>query len=123
MSMNAIGQQDEPLISRERPIDLVHLARQTMGDRALEAEILQLFVGQAASVLARLQAAQDARARADLAHTLKGSARAVGAFRLAAAAQSCENMVEQSGWSEALAGLEAATHEALAAIEGFRRAA
>ena len=29
-----------------RPIDLVHLARQTLGDRSLEQEVLRLFLTQ-----------------------------------------------------------------------------
>jgi len=36
--------------ARSRPVDLAHLARQTMGDRALEQEVLALFVQQALSV-------------------------------------------------------------------------
>ena len=33
---------------RARPVDLAHLARQTLGDRALEQEVLKLFLHQAA---------------------------------------------------------------------------
>jgi HPt (histidine-containing phosphotransfer) domain-containing protein len=65
-----------------RPIDLAHLARQTMGDRALEQEVLGLFVRQALAARPRLAAA-NADERRRLAHTLKGSARSVGAFGLA----------------------------------------
>lgn len=73
-----------------RPIDLAHLARQTMGDRALEQEVLGLFVRQALAARPRLAAANpDDRRR--LAHTLKGSARSVGAFGLA----DCLDRVEQ----------------------------
>lgn len=65
-----------------RPIDMAHLARQTMGDRALEQEVLYLFVRQAQSArLLIAKATPDERYR--LAHTLKGSARSVGAFALA----------------------------------------
>ena len=32
--------------SASRPIDLVHLARQTLGDRSLEQEVLRLFLTQ-----------------------------------------------------------------------------
>lgn len=72
-----------------RPIDLVHLAKQTFGERDLEAELLRLFDRQSAQILARLGDAgmSDGRWRADLAHTLKGSAKAVGAFDVAAAAE------------------------------------
>jgi HPt (histidine-containing phosphotransfer) domain-containing protein len=67
---------------RARPVDLAHLARQTLGDRALEQEVLKLFLHQA--VIVRDQIADaDARERLRLAHNLKGSARGVGAFAIA----------------------------------------
>ena len=74
-------------------LDLVHLSRQTLGDRALETELLELFDRQAAGVLARLTgpAAASGFAGADIAHMLKGSARAVGAFGVAQAADEVEN--------------------------------
>ncbi len=40
--------------SKESPIDLVHLARQTMGDRRLELEILQTFARQARKVVTEM---------------------------------------------------------------------
>lgn len=71
--------------SAGRPVDMVHLARQTFGDRALEAEILSLFVSQTQSVKARLRDA-NGEERKRLAHGIKGSARSVGAFALGDAA-------------------------------------
>src|SRR5437763_5292286 len=73
-------------ISGERPIDLVHLARMTLGDRSLEREVLELFDRQAGVLVVRMQQA----ARAGIcaaAHTLKGSARGIGAWRVARAAE------------------------------------
>lgn len=106
------------LASFERPIDLVHLARQTLGDRALEREVLELFVVQARSVLARLEAAKEERARLDLAHTLKGSARSVGAWRVAEAAEACELLVDASAgaWQDGLDRLVASLRDACMAI-------
>jgi HPt (histidine-containing phosphotransfer) domain-containing protein len=75
--------------SRRRPVDLVHLAAQTMGDRGLEQEVLALFVQQVSAARERLIAA-DAGERRMLAHTLKGSARGVGAFALADCAATIE---------------------------------
>jgi len=78
------------------PIDLVHLSRQTMGDRALEAELLALFERQAARIveeLGRPDSDQPGGWRADLAHKLKGSACAVGAHEVAAAAENYEYCV------------------------------
>ena len=77
----------------ERAIDLVHLACQTHGDRALEMELLALFARQAEKIAARLAQPAlpgEAQARADLAHTLRGSALAVGAPGVAEAAGRCE---------------------------------
>lgn len=76
--------------SFERPIDLVHLARQTLGDRVLEQEILSLYLKQARTLIDRIAACTSPRERADMAHTLKGSSRAVGAWQVAQAAEEVE---------------------------------
>ncbi len=111
--------------SFERPIDLVHLARQTLGDRALEREVLDLFVLQARSVLEQLQGAADQRHRMDLAHTLKGSARSVGAWQVAAQAEACEAMIGASdvSWRAGLDQLAGVIREAIGAIGELSRAA
>jgi hypothetical protein len=70
-------------------IDLVHLSAQSLGDRNLELELLQLFDRQSEQILLRLEAGLamgERRWVRDLCHTLKGSARAVGAVHVAAAA-------------------------------------
>lgn len=72
------------------PIDHVHLARYTMGNTALELEVLRLFIGQAPSTLRDLEQARDGKAWHMAAHTMKGSAKAVGAGRLAHAAEQAE---------------------------------
>ena len=41
-----------------RPIDLDHLARQTMGDKALELEVLQMFARQARESMKELAACE-----------------------------------------------------------------
>ena len=74
---------------RVRPIDMVHLARQTMGDRALEQEVLGLFLQQAVQTRDYILHADHAECR-KLAHGLKGSARSVGAFSLADCAEQIE---------------------------------
>lgn len=79
---------DLPL-EAEPAIDLVHLARMTLGDRSLEREVLQLFDRQAELLVARLATAE-AGAVGTLAHTLKGSARGIGAWRVARAAEALE---------------------------------
>jgi HPt (histidine-containing phosphotransfer) domain-containing protein len=112
--------------SREPAIDLVHLARQTDGDEALEAGLLALFDRQLASLLPALaDAGLPRRARADLAHKLRGSALAIGAARVAAAAEALEIAFE-SGSSAVcepaseIGRLTLAVTEARAAIAEFR---
>src|SRR5437879_13783748 len=90
------------LASIERPIDLVHLARTTLGDRSLEREVLQLFDRQATLLIERMRAAAPGSTLA-LAHTLKGSARGIGAWRVARAAEA----VELAEGTEAAPALEA----------------
>jgi HPt (histidine-containing phosphotransfer) domain-containing protein len=70
-------------------IDLEHLARYTGGDRAINAEVMRLFDGQATELVARLHTileARDAKSWKEVAHTLKGAARGIGAFAMGDAA-------------------------------------
>ncbi|PBB99902.1 Hpt domain-containing protein [Mesorhizobium sp. WSM3862] len=76
-----------------RPVDMAHLARQTMDDRALEQEVLALFVQQALSVRDKIVDA-DVKERVLLAHGLKGSARGIGAFAVAECAAAIEKQPE-----------------------------
>lgn len=78
-----------------RPVDLGHLARQTMGDRDLEREVLALFAQQLLTVIDQITEA-DARQRVLLAHGLKGSARAIGAFAVAECAALIEKQPEDA---------------------------
>jgi HPt (histidine-containing phosphotransfer) domain-containing protein len=70
-------------------IDRGHLAGMTFGDRSLERELLQLFDRQAALLIGRMRSS-DAAAVGALAHTLKGSAVAVGALGVGRAAEAVE---------------------------------
>jgi HPt (histidine-containing phosphotransfer) domain-containing protein len=109
--------KDAPgLAPDDRPIDLVHLARTTMGDRSLEREVLQLFDRQADLLIARMRAAPPAGI-APLAHTLKGSARGIGAWRVARAAEMLEVISLAGGQTgEALDRLAAFSQEARGVI-------
>ncbi len=78
-----------PLVPDDGPIDIDHLRRMTLGDAALEREVLTMFSAQA-SRLTQALAALPADAPA-LAHTLKGSARAIGAFAVGDAAAHLES--------------------------------
>jgi HPt (histidine-containing phosphotransfer) domain-containing protein len=85
-----------------RPVDLVHLSRYTLGERALEREVLQLFCSQSSIYIERLHAARSEQDWKDAAHSLKGSAAAIGAWRAASAAASAEALPKQAS-SEAKA--------------------
>src|SRR3954468_22970196 len=86
----SIDSREAPSIAPgDRPIDLVHLARTTLGDRSLEREVLQLFDRQSTILIARMRTVPPAGVVA-LAHTLKGSARGIGAWRVARAAELLE---------------------------------
>ena len=107
----------------ERPIDLVHLARTTFGERALEREVLQLFDRQAATLMERIQAAPAEDIPA-LAHTLKGSARAIGAVAVARAAETVEFMhsATEPDLRRAIAVLRARAEETRVFIADLLRA-
>jgi HPt (histidine-containing phosphotransfer) domain-containing protein len=72
------------------PIDLKHLRRYTLGDNALELEVLELFLAQLPATIASLGSAASDRDWHIAAHTLKGSGRAVGAWRIARLAEQAE---------------------------------
>ncbi len=75
-----------------KPIDFDYLGRFTFGNRELEREVLYLFAQNAPIYLRNLCGAVSSKAWHDAAHTLKGSARAVGAWRVARAAESAEKI-------------------------------
>jgi HPt (histidine-containing phosphotransfer) domain-containing protein len=109
-----------PLAPDDGPIDLAHLRRMTMGDDGLEREVLAMFSAQALSLTGAL-AASPAEAGA-LAHTMKGSARAIGAFAVGDAAGRLEAALRNNDDpSEALVGLNDAVAEARTAIDAMLR--
>lgn len=100
-------------------IDHVHLERMTLGDRSLEREVLEIFARQTAMTLERIAGAGPARTAA-AAHTLKGSARGIGAWRVAEAAERLEQAAtgaaDATALLAAIAELEAASCETRLAI-------
>lgn len=75
-------------------LDPDHLAAQTGGDAALQREILTLFAEQSVQILSAVEAGgAAAEGSADLVHKLKGSARAIGANRVAAVAEQLEALL------------------------------
>ena len=71
-------------------LDRAYLARFTLGNEMLEREVLGLFADQAPAYLARMQAAATQVDWREAAHTLKGSAAAVGAVKVARLAEAIE---------------------------------
>jgi HPt (histidine-containing phosphotransfer) domain-containing protein len=106
---------DQP--TGEPVLDPIHLARQTFDDRDLGRDLLRLLDEQCGRLLPAIANAGPARARADAAHTLKGAARAVGAWRLAAAADRFEAALDGGN------GLDGRLADLDAAIREFRQAA
>ena len=110
-----------PRVPDEPPIDLAHLFLMTLGDRALEIEVLQLFDMQTGMLLARMSGAEPASI-ATLAHTIKGSARGIGAWSLVRAAEAVEAAAAREGDINAsLAALQAAAARVRAAIADLIR--
>lgn len=97
-----------------RPIDLVHLSKYTLGNRSLESELLGLFRSQTDVYLARLDAADDEKEWQNAAHSLKGSARGLGAWALASLAEEAEVTA-----LAARGGVMARIREAIAAVNAF----
>ena len=105
-----------PLVPDDGPIDIAHLKRTTLGNADLEREVLAMFSAQAVGLAATLaKLPSDAGA---LVHTLKGSARAIGAFAVADAASHLEVLLrEGEDPAQALLQLNEAVTEARTAIE------
>jgi HPt (histidine-containing phosphotransfer) domain-containing protein len=103
-------------VSADCPVDFDHLKRMTLGEEALEREVLRMFLKQATRLLDALAGLP--AETSTLTHTLKGSARAIGAFRLADRAAALEEVARNGGDLAApLAALEAAVAEACGAID------
>ena len=89
----------------------------TLGDRRLEREVLEIFVRQTVIMLERIAGAEPALAAA-AAHTLTGSARGIGAWRVARAAERLERVANgKSGAAE----LDEAIEELKSATRGGQR--
>lgn len=112
------GEMHEAAAIPLRVIDDEHLERITLGDRRLEREVLHIFVRQSAMMLERISGGQPG-VLATAAHTLIGSARGIGAWRVAEAAERLDRASREGNGediSDAIADLKAASLEATAAI-------
>lgn len=111
-------------------LDLAHLARQTGGDLSLERELLDLFRTRAPELVEKMRllaGASQNLAVCDLAHQLRGSALALGADSVAAAAETveqvfsgtCEAAANETRDRRALTALSDAVAQALLAIDAY----
>ncbi|HVY02379.1 MAG TPA: Hpt domain-containing protein [Caulobacterales bacterium] len=94
--------------------DRAHFAVMTGEDRALQLEVVGLFRQQAEAMAGLLAADAPAAVWRPAAHKLKGSARAIGLWRLAQACLDAEEAGAEAG--ETLAAVRAALAEALEAL-------
>jgi HPt (histidine-containing phosphotransfer) domain-containing protein len=92
----------------------------TLGDRRLERQVLEIFMRQVDIMLGRIATEQPAIAAA-AAHTLLGSARGIGAWRVAWAAERLERTADgkpgNRDMDRAVAELESAANEVSVAIQ------
>lgn len=98
----ATPETPETEIDQARPVDLVKLARQTGGDRALEEEVLRLFLKQAKAIGRTMDMQVSTEQRKREAHSLKGAARAIGAGAIAESAMALENAPDEGQCLQAL---------------------
>ena len=101
-----------------RPIDLVHLAKQTQGDLALEVEILTLFDQTTRGLADKLKCCENEQELVLCLHSLKGAAAGVGANGIAQVARLAEVQFRENGSvdAEMMADIEFAVVEASAYI-------
>lgn len=120
-SMGRFLRPTAPALDGAPAIDMAHLSRQSLGDSKLEQELLHLFDIQASRIAQELGMGDPKRdvraARLDLAHTLKGSARAVGATRIAAACEALEGLLRAHAPQDAV---DAALRETRLAVHAAR---
>jgi hypothetical protein len=98
--LGAVSNRDDWTdVDSDRPLDLVHLARRCLGDCELEDELLRLFRAQSQALTAQLSDPPQLslESKANIAHKLRGSALAVGAWRVADAALEIEELAAAGG--------------------------
>jgi len=105
-----------PLVPTPMPLDLSYLRSMTLGDARLEREVLELFKAQTRDLVAQL--APRPSNSAELAHTLKGSARAIGAFEVGEAAYALESGLDQPAtFKAAFKQLQSCVNDTFEAID------
>ena len=88
------------------PVDFEHLKTYTAGDLSVEREVLGLFVHQVELWIRMLQESGDDEIWRDAAHSLKGSARGIGAWHVAELCEQAESLPVDADPSERSAVLD-----------------
>ena len=107
--------------AKSRPFDTQFLDRVTFGDRKLARELLMLFGAQANSLVDAIASATGRVEQREIAHRLKGAARAVGAFNVARAAEEIEFAADANTANTGLVHLNARVAEARLALADILR--
>lgn len=102
-------------VGAERTVlDMEHLEHHTFGDHSLRDELLDMFAGQLGQYLGALETSANHDDWLAAAHTLKGSAKAIGAIEISAICEVLED-VKPEGWrqqrKEPLSRLQTAADE------------
>lgn len=112
-SMAATGQPNVEVVPRctsaSHPVDLVHLSRKSLGDRFVENEFLRLFRSQSSVNLARLECSKTAQDCRFAANVVFGSARRLGAWKVA---REAKLVSDRCGSSIDVSDLRVAVNEA-----------
>ncbi len=90
LHLEAAGRRNGDAGTEPSPIDFAYLRRYTLGDAALEREVLELFCSHAPALVAELKTATSEKAWRDAAHSLKGSALSIGVWEVAQGAEQAE---------------------------------
>ena len=112
---------DAPGFRRREPVDRAHLARQTLGDKGLELEVLRMFDETALTYFARIEESTSVDELLRHLHTLKGAAAGIGATAIRDLAATAEREL-RAGLPvnpERIDDIEMAVVECSAWIEGL----
>lgn len=114
--LDGTAQAAERAGTPDAPVDLVHLARHTLGNRELEREVLRLFSRQARMMTERMREGCQGEALERCLHTLLGSARGIGAWKVAEAVEQAQQALRETGGAD-LVAVSAAVAESADFIE------
>ena len=80
---------------RRGPLDMIHLAKQTLGDKGLEEEVLRLFDDASRTYFARIETSTNVEELVGHLHTLSAAAAGVGARAIAELARTTEEELRE----------------------------